>query len=365
MKKHMKTLKSHWIGKNNTIASSQINPTASNQINPTASSQINPTASASSQNGKEHQPMLDFQARKDIKDANVIEPLQINQSINVDQHIQESLDINNEFEVDDQLISGDAMTPAIQQDDQDGLLHHPYLDTINIIMDTDLKTLCCLVCQVALPPDHVSSHIRLKHPALKLDSAQYCQAVADTPCKVQQLDRGAHKQFWRVADTKETSCDYQEVIDKMRNEMVEVTRVEQVPRDKWMISPWLLITKWHEHVAGHDVMTLRGLVGIPKADDPTMVNLIDVVEQYFESTLVLLDTTDELILQRLNSPDPSKEGNNYKIPIPHQLMHALQNLEQALTEKESATDKIHNILTLVWMAKWVKEEDNTIPCPTE
>lgn len=235
-------------------------------------------------------------------------------------------------------------------------------------MDTDLKALCCLICQVALPPDHVSSHIELKHPAIKLDSARYCQAVADvgvpmalpttitggrshrpykglliqdgiachscsyacrsksnmgdhhraqhpsiptpktwTPCKIQQLDRGAHKTFWRVADTKETSCDHQEVIDRMRNEMAEVIRVEQIPQDKRMASPWLLTTKWHEHVAGHDVTTLRGLVGIPKADDPTMANLADAVEQYFESALVLLDTTDELILQRLNSPDPSKE----------------------------------------------------------
>ena len=232
----------------------------------------------------------------------------------------------------------------------------------------DLKALCCLICQVALPPDHVSSHIQHKHPAIKLDSTQYCQAVADikvpvalptaiagggshrpykglliqdgiachlcsyacrskphmgdhhraqhpsiptpkiwTSCKVQQLDRGAHKTFWRVADTKETSCDYQEVIDRMRQEMAEVIRVEQVPQDKRMVSPWLLTTKWHEHVASHDVMTLRRLVGIPKADDPTLANLADAVDQYFESALVLLDTTDELILQRLNSPDPSKE----------------------------------------------------------
>jgi hypothetical protein len=128
-----------------------------------------------------------------------------------------------------------------------------------------------------------------------------------TPCKMQQLNRGGLKQFWRVADAKEMSCDYQEVIDRMRKEMAEVTRVEQVPQDNRMVSPWLLTTKWHEHIAGHDVMTLRGLVGIPKADDPIVHNLADAVEQYFESALVLLDTTDELILQRLNSPDPSKE----------------------------------------------------------
>ncbi|KAG2745522.1 hypothetical protein P692DRAFT_20876973 [Suillus brevipes Sb2] len=58
-------------------------------------------------------------------------------------------------------------------------------------------------------------------------------------------------------------------------------------------------------------------------------------------------------------------GDNYEIPIPHQLMHTLQDLELALTEKESMTEKIHMVLTLVWMAQWVKEKNNMIPCPTE
>jgi hypothetical protein len=74
-----------------------------------------------------------------------------------------------------------------------------------------------------------------------------------------------------VADTKKMSCDYQEVIDRMRKEMEEVTRVVQVPQDKRMVSPWLLTTKWHEHITGPDVMNLRDLVGIPKADDPIML----------------------------------------------------------------------------------------------
>jgi hypothetical protein len=146
-------------------------------------------------------------------------------------------------------------------------------------MDTDLKAFWCLICQVALSPDHISGHIQHKHPNIKLDSTRYSQAVADmkvpmtlptiaggrshrpykglliqdgiachlcsyvcvskpnmgdhhraqhesiptpkqwTPCKMQQLNRGGLKQFWRVADAKEMSCDYQEVIDRMRKEM--------------------------------------------------------------------------------------------------------------------------------------------------
>ncbi|KAG2063025.1 hypothetical protein BDR04DRAFT_953732, partial [Suillus decipiens] len=186
----------------------------------------------------------------------------------------------------------------------------------------------------------------------------------------------------------------------MRREMAEVTRVEQVPQDNRMVSPWLLSTKWHEHTAGHDPATLRKLVEIPKADDPIMPDLTYAVEQYFESALVILDTTEELILQRLNSPDPLKNGINntplhrhqeattmqsyirstvgllamllrtdrgddYEIPISHDLINALQELELALTEKEQTTEKIHTVLTMIWMVKWSKKKDNTIPCPTE
>lgn len=93
----------------------------------------------------------------------------------------------------------------------------------------------------------------------------------------------------------------------MRKEMADVIRVEQVPQEKRMVSPWLLTTKWHEHVAGHDVATLRKLVEFPKVDDPIMPKIAHGVETYFDGALRLLEVTDELILQRLNSPDPLKE----------------------------------------------------------
>ncbi|KAG1759873.1 hypothetical protein EV702DRAFT_1208104 [Suillus placidus] len=221
-----------------------------------------------------------------------------------------------------------------------------------MVVDPGLGALCCHICQVALTPDHVSGHIENKHPTIKLDSKQYSEAVDDmkvpmtlptsiaggrdcsaykgllvqdgiacdscsyacgskatmgnhhraehrsiptpmqwSPCKMQQLNKGAHSRFWRVAEVEEMPDDYQKALDRMRKEMAEVTRVEQVPQDKRMVSPWLLTTKWHEHVAGHDIMTLRKLVQIPKADDPIM-------------------PPQELILQRLNSPDPSKDGIN-------------------------------------------------------
>ena len=237
-----------------------------------------------------------------------------------------------------------------------------------MVVDPNLQVLCCLICQVALPPDHISGHIENTHPGLQLDGDQYSKAIFDmkipttlptsitggqytkaykglkvqdglacglcsyvcsskntmgnhhrqehatmdsprewAPCKIQQLNRGLNRQYWRVSGDDEVFCDHQEVIDRMRKEMAEVTVVEQVPQESRMVSPWLLTTKWHEHVAGHDISMLRKLVEIPKADDPDMPHLQEAVEEYFRHAQTLLEVTDELILQRLNSPDPIKE----------------------------------------------------------
>ncbi|KAG2110465.1 hypothetical protein BD769DRAFT_1674624 [Suillus cothurnatus] len=341
------------------------------------------------------------------------------------------------------------------------LLHHPYLDTINVVIDPDLLVLCCQICQVALPPSQMPSHIGNTHSAVRVDDDKYCQAVADMkiastlppsviggkyrtayrglrihdglacdscafacstrdwmakhhrnthptialpkqwlPCKMQQLNRGSNKRFWRIAGDDDVACDHQEIIDRMRKEMADVVRVEQVPQEKRMVSPWLLTTKWHEHVAGHDVATLRKLVEFPKANDIFMPNIAHWVEAYFESALRLLEVTDELILQRLNSPDPLKEGINntplhrhqeaatqkdyvriatsllamllrtdeeedYSIPLPPDLIDAIIDLEEALIEPTGVEEKIHAVLTKVWMVKWTKQEGNPIPCPTE
>ncbi|KAG2128928.1 uncharacterized protein EDB93DRAFT_1256471 [Suillus bovinus] len=98
-----------------------------------------------------------------------------------------------------------------------------------------------------------------------------------------------------------------------------------------------------------------------------MPNIARKVEAYFDSALKLLEVTDELVLQRLNSPDPLKEGVNntplhchqeaatqrdyvcvvtsllamlmrtdeetdYSIPLLEDLMDAITELEDALME---------------------------------
>ena len=74
------------------------------------------------------------------------------------------------------------------------------------------------------------------------------------------------------------------------------------------ISPWLLSTKWHLHVAGYDPRELMALVTpMHKKDMPRLVSL---VHSYYLQATALIEETDDLTLQYLNSPDPGKKYVN-------------------------------------------------------
>lgn len=74
------------------------------------------------------------------------------------------------------------------------------------------------------------------------------------------------------------------------------------------ISPFLLRTRWHELVSSiEDVTELRALVAKPDTKDHP--ELLDTLQDYFRFCDSLLDqrVTNLLVLQQLNSDDPSKK----------------------------------------------------------
>jgi hypothetical protein len=95
-------------------------------------------------------------------------------------------------------------------------------------------------------------------------------------------------------------------VDSLLKELEPTLQVVQTPLDGRMVSPWLLTTRWHEHMAGKDIQQLCSLVALPKNEDAFIPGLRDAVEAYYEEAITLLDKTGELVLQRLNSPDPTK-----------------------------------------------------------
>jgi hypothetical protein len=249
------------------------------------------------------------------------------------------------------------------------LTHHKYLEKLNLAINTELHFLCCEICQVAILPGQAKTHVKTQHSQTEFDDAKFAQAMTeegippDLPsisgarsqveglavhdafacahcdkvftslknmrnhhsevhkgtakprewraCKAQRFRNGGpgtHQMFWEVENPVEPeACVKETLIRAMMKDMESVLQVIEVPQDKRTVSPWLLTTRWHEHLAGNKPEDLMDLVAIPKRNDELMPLLKEHVEAYFERALTLLSTTDELILQRLNSPDPMKE----------------------------------------------------------
>jgi hypothetical protein len=251
--------------------------------------------------------------------------------------------------------------------DQQELYSHPYLDIISLIVNRRLNSLICEPCKIAIPPAHVQGHLDSAHKSsgFKINCAAFADAVQamevsdnlpQTPigpnlvefaglrchiglrCRAcptiangidamgvhySKVHRGLVKpkdfpsvHFQRLhngvgnsakfevhpRDLQAPSSD-QILIAAIRAETDEaLCRVLDPSRlNARAISPWLLSTKWHLHVAGHILEDLMSLV--KPLQHPRLVGL---VIKYFEAATDLIDHTDDLVLQHLNTPDPAK-----------------------------------------------------------
>jgi hypothetical protein len=72
------------------------------------------------------------------------------------------------------------------------------------------------------------------------------------------------------------------------------------------VSPWLLTTRWHEHVAKYDSQKLRQLVEFPNQNEAGLARLEKGVLAVMKGGMNLIVKTPVLVLQKLNSPDPAK-----------------------------------------------------------
>ena len=133
-------------------------------------------------------------------------------------------------------------------------------------------------------------------------------------CKAQRMKAegaGSQRTFWEVMVEEETRVQTSK--DVMTAKLMEELNKQlendvQAPTDHRLVSPWLRTTRWHEYVAGSGFSTdqLRRSIALPRPNEADYKELHTILEDYFQGALALMDTTDELVLQRLNSPDPAK-----------------------------------------------------------
>jgi len=242
------------------------------------------------------------------------------------------------------------------------------LNSLGLVVDPVLKSLCCEACEVSLIPLHVEKHVRGYHgcthihidltqlekvcddlgalrnfppisrdethpqyAGLRLDDGigcTYCPYACistsnmmkhcgekhqsrKTPSSwpsvpVQCLDKQAHKSFFHVTPQKKLNVMQDDIyIANLQNLMYSAEEefiVEGL--NSRQISPWLLSTCWHEHIDGYNTEELRKLVAIPsKTEFP---GLHEGLQLLYEFGLEAMDELPELVLQKLNTPDPAK-----------------------------------------------------------
>ncbi|TEB21016.1 P-loop containing nucleoside triphosphate hydrolase protein, partial [Coprinellus micaceus] len=166
------------------------------------------------------------------------------------------------------------------------------------------------------------------------------------------------------------------------------------PDDRRLISPWLLRTGFHKYVEGKNTADLMKLCSMPLPTEDHMSGLQEIVYEYFQRATTLIEKTDPLILQLLNSSDPQKEGINhtpfrehqehdttlrgYIIPVVHLLAMLLRKGCTGITLPSSSTcgdalfdfstdptvDTLHAVLKSIWLEEWPNKEGNNFSDPS-
>ncbi|KAI5982622.1 hypothetical protein EDC04DRAFT_2915428 [Pisolithus marmoratus] len=157
------------------------------------------------------------------------------------------------------------------------------------------------------------AHHRWKHGDLPIPQHWWsCEAQHMKP-----EGAGLVCQLWEVTTQASVGEDSREraLADKLLGELEEQLKMVRVPTDNQLVSPWLLTTHWHEWAQWLRKPTeeLHAMVALPRPSLPEEEHyktLVETIELYFEEAVMMIDSTDELVLQWLNSPNPVKGISN-------------------------------------------------------
>jgi bloom syndrome protein len=177
-------------------------------------------------------------------------------------------------------------------------------ETFPRISGLQLKTLVgCPECGYVASQKPVQQHMRTHHPASK--------KALEASVLAQVLNPGVTKKLFRVGSevsTITTSSDSpSSILDEIKQfSWQSYAAPADVPNAR-LVSPWLMRTGWHVHVQGHSVEDLHALVTRVDREATPLINALhSAIHQYFEKATDLLEATDELVLQKINTSDSDK-----------------------------------------------------------
>ncbi|KAJ3538055.1 hypothetical protein NMY22_g5325 [Coprinellus aureogranulatus] len=244
----------------------------------------------------------------------------------------------------------------------------------------------CPLCMYTASHSKVRDHLRDHHKKRDL------KPLENVPCQV--LNAGGAHSFIRIAPPTPDESESETLEDKFCAFDVNATVTVSAPADKRLISPWLLRTGFHKYVEGHNISELVRLCAMPGDDEGSISVLQDLVLEYMEGATALIDRTDPLVLQLLNTKDAQKDGVNhtpfhehqehdtstkaYSLPVIHLLAAVMrrgstsltlptsQPLDDALTDFniEPSLITVHSVLLALWAEIWPANIGGNFSDPT-
>lgn len=133
-------------------------------------------------------------------------------------------------------------------------------------------------------------------------------------CMVQRLNQSNSRTFFKVTVPPVSSAEIPPLSSKqILSTLIEDTRkkvnnvhstIKAEISNARLISPWLLSCKWHIYTEGYETETLQSMVAYPKPSEfPGLAALVSIYCKHIIDTMAI---TDQLVLQRLHTPDPLK-----------------------------------------------------------
>ncbi|KAG6874821.1 hypothetical protein C0992_006431 [Termitomyces sp. T32_za158] len=247
------------------------------------------------------------------------------------------------------------------------LVEPPYLHKLGIAYNTMLPAFVCLICGIVIQPSHIVEHIKNKHtesgivadreliaqdvqlyglsdqlpsmdltprPAfqgLTMHTALKCIACpkiyvarssmikhhniehkgipvpSSWPAiHAQQLNHALYKSFFPVIPPAGAPVPHaQAIIDNIEAAMLAIDGKPSGHRlDPRLVSPWLKSNRWLELIKDKPIHELRAMVAPLQPNE--FSQLVPAVHRLFQGSEDMFDLVPELILQRLNTPDPAK-----------------------------------------------------------
>ena len=166
----------------------------------------------------------------------------------------------------------------------------------------------CPQCNNICSRESLRIHYNRQHSDIK-----NCKINSLPGIFAQQLNHGANKKLFQVIPypISNISCPTsspKDIIKNLRSERDNLIQ-QYYPKDidARAVSPWLLATGWHIHIQPYDAIELYKLVAMPK-NEGRLGKLSYAVQSLLTHAYDLMVVTNTLILQKLNTADPIKDG---------------------------------------------------------